>query len=532
MNNHISPTAKSRYRTQGESMLPILEFDAATFRFQGQPVFPDTSWTFRPDEQWAVLGANGSGKSLFVAAITGELPVSEGRTCYRMSGDQSRGAELSDECELTMAIAVVSPRIQREVLTGESSFYQSRWHRTLEEGTTTVGAFLSPDAVDEVNPFEVNPRRGPRARFKRRRGWLKSTLELADLWHRKIIQLSTGELRRVLFARALLRFPRLLILDDPFVGLDIAARRRWRQILNGLMSTETKVLVVTSRSDDILPATTHLLLIGHHRVIAQGPRRTMSHHPQVQRLRGRSAPRQLPVAPRISAPAVSSDSSGPVLVQMRQVQVRYGAKTVLAKVNWTIHQGEHWALLGPNGSGKSTLLSLIQVDNPQVYGQDISIFGVKPEPGAGLWHVRRRLGWFCPELHLHYPAECECLDVVCSGFTHTLGAYHRSSAAYKKQARQWLDRFGLGATASWPLDQLSVGEQRMVLLARALVKTPRLLLLDEPCQGLDTAHRRLVLKFIDQMVQAAGTTLVFTTHHPQEMPRCIKRTLVLRAPHS
>ena len=194
-----------------------------------------------------------------------------------------------------------------------------------------------------------------------------------------------------------------------------------------------------------------------------------------------------------------------------------------------MRQGEHWALLGPNGSGKTTLLSLIQGDNPQAYALDLRLFGRKSGTTQTHWHLRRQIGWLSPELHLHYPAGWSCLNVVCSGFLNTVGLYEPCSSRQRAAARNWLRWFGLAGHAGDWFGELSLGDQRLALLARAVVKKPKLLVLDEPCQGLDAAHRRSVLATVDKVIHQTRAGLIFVTHHTNEMPACISHILELKS---
>ncbi len=214
---------------------------------------------------------------------------------------------------------------------------------------------------------------------------------------------------------------------------------------------------------------------------------------------------------------------------MRHITVRYGNTVILRGLDWTVHAGESWALLGPNGSGKTTLLSLILSDHPQIYTNDVVIFGQPRGSGESIWDIKRHIGWVSPELHLHFNDSATCFEVVASGFHDTVGLFQPASARQGTVARQWLARFQLLEYAQQPLFSLSAGLQRMVLLARALVKNPRLLILDEPCQGLDAAHRTLFVRAVDGLIRARAVTAIYVTHRPDEIPPSIKRVLRLPA---
>jgi molybdate transport system ATP-binding protein len=211
------------------------------------------------------------------------------------------------------------------------------------------------------------------------------------------------------------------------------------------------------------------------------------------------------------------------LVRMRRITVRYGNAVILRDINWSIHAGGSWALLGPNGSGKTTLLSLILGDNPQVYTNDATVFGRPRGSGESVWEIKKHIGWVSPELHLHFDDSATCFEVVASGFHDTVGLFQPASARQRAVARRWLARFQLLEFAHRPLFSLSAGLQRTVLLARALVKNPRLLILDEPCQGLDSAHRALFVQAVDALIRAQTVTAIYVTHRPDEILPSIRR---------
>ena len=506
--------------TAAKTNASLLTLDHIVVRRNDRAAFARTCWTWRRSEQWAILGPNGSGKSLLALALCGRVPLLRGEIHYHFDAAAADGFP-------EQSIALLSPQVQREFATGESSFYQSRWHSGIAEGLQTVAQFLSQVSVENINPFEVGAHKSDPRQFRENRRRFSRWLGIKPLFHRKLISLSNGEQRKVLLVHTLLRSPRLLILDDPFGGLDAATRARLKTVIHRLMRAGWPVLVITSRPDELPPQTTHLLLVHNHRIIAQGTKRAVLQHPLVRRL--------------ISSPALSfspSSSSSKIrakkgraapLIEFNHVTVRLGRQRILNDVTWTMRRGEHWALLGPNGSGKTTWLSLIQGDNPQAYALDLRLFGLRPESTQTLWHLRRKIGWLSPELHLHYPPDWSCLDVVCSGFFNTIGLYESCTSRQRAAARNWLRRFGLGDHVKNSFGELSLGDQRLVLLARAVVKKPKLLVLDEPCQGLDAAHRLSILATVDRLIGQTRAGLIFVTHHAREMPACITHVLKLKS---
>jgi len=535
------------------------------FRLGDRIIFEHTSWAFHRHEHWAIIGANGSGKTLLAEALRGGLPLVRGELRYHFQPPPT----------LTHEEAISHVSFEDRKADVHDTVVQSRWNSLEEEGALLVRDFLSYERVMEINPFEVTRRPGKaRSQFARRMRRAVGLLQVAPLLDRGLISLSNGERQRVQLARALSHPMRLLILDEPFAGLDAATRGHFHALLERLMETPLRVLLITTRVEDLPRHITHLLCVARCRVVAAGPRGAILSLPRVKRLfsaakagtkrgpqsgqaaAGRRA--DIPVrrnagtryvsrtfeavatAPHFCgqecprAVAVGSkrhargqDSLGLELVRLRNVTVRYGNTVILHDINWTIRAGESWALLGPNGSGKTTLLSLILGDNPQVYTNDVVVFGRQRGSGESVWDIKRHIGWVSPELHLHFNNSATCFEVVASGFFDTVGLFQPLSARRRTAASSWLARFRLLEFADRPLFSLSAGLQRMVLLARALVKKPRLLILDEPCQGLDSAHRKLFVQAVDALIRAGTATVAYVTHRQDETPPSIQRVLRL-----
>lgn len=506
---------------------PFISLIEASFRLGEQVIFEDTTWAMGRDEQWAVLGPNGSGKALFAEGLCGRLPLVKGELRYHFRPPRGLIAEES--------IALVSFATRRQSQAGLTM--QSRWNSLEMDVGSTVSELLSYECVMEVNPFEVrDDNLADRAAFEKRRRTAVQKLDLHSLLERHASLLSTGEAQRVQLARALCRPLRLLILDDPFIGLDTNNRRHFRDFLEKLMRSGLRVIVITPRTDDLPAGVTHLLCLNCCRVASMGPRWELP----TQAFAAKESPANTnsaqPLSPNtrlrwarnaLRAPR-NSLGSATELVRLRNVHVRYGELDVLRGVNWTICEGESWALLGPNGSGKTTLLSLIMGDNPQAYTNEVVVFGKRRGSGESIWELKTHIGWVSPELQLHFAGSTRCLAVVLSGFDDTVGLFRRPKGQQQREAQRWLARFGLKDFESMPLAALSAGQQRMVLLARALVKKPRLLILDEPCQGLDAAHRDAFLQMVEHLMRQDSATVIYVTHREEEIPPSIHRVLRLR----
>jgi molybdate transport system ATP-binding protein len=279
--------------------------------------------------------------------------------------------------------------------------------------------------------------------------------------------------------------------------------------------------------DELPDGITHVLCVDKCRIIAQGSLSEILKNDKARELlnakRGEKTPRVVRFA-RGKASRHGKDE----IIRMENVSVRYGRKRILSDINWSVRRGESWALVGPNGSGKSTLLSLISGDNPKAYNNGISIFGKRRGSGESIWDLKRRTGLVSSELHLHVPVYQTSYETVLSGFTDSFFSLRSARSHQRAAAKQILNKFGLLPFWREPFGSLSEGQQRMVLLARALVKSPELLLLDEPCQGLDAAHQRIFLRFIESVVRESEATIVYVTHVPNEIPRGITNALRLQ----
>ncbi|MGE5583357.1 MAG: ATP-binding cassette domain-containing protein [Bacillota bacterium] len=501
---------------------PLIKLDNLTLRLHDQQFFPHTNWTITYGQHWAIVGPNGSGKSILAGALCRKIPVHEGHIYYFLdSGDPNRGQPYFNRGEIIM----VSPDTQQDLLQHYGGYHQSRWQSFGGAEAPTVAEYLAGKSIEHVSPFEITPLKTDEDVYRARRDQAVALLGIEYLLGRKIHQLSNGEARKLLIVRALMQEPKLLILDEPFGGLDKASRELLKKIITGLIaSTATRIMLVTSRPDEIPPEITHLLYVDNHRIVAQGLRS------EVLQIAGKTGGRTaLPAQaqPEIAPVKREKTLKQPVLVEMKDVAVSYNGVKVLNGINWSLRRGERWAVLGPNGAGKTTLLSLILADNPQGYSNEIYLFGRRRGGGESIWEIKRRIGWVSPELQMYYDTDLTCLEIVCSGFFDSIGLYRDCSVEQIRVAGSLMASFAIENLAESSFQAVSIGEQRLTLLARALVKDPALLILDEPCQGLDDGHRDSFVELLDRLCLATPISLIYVTHHPVELPRAVTHVLKL-----
>lgn len=479
---------------------PIITLDDVTVRVHDTSVLTNTNWTIKRHQQWAIIGPNGAGKTSLVRAIVGELPVVRGKIDYH-------GAGLFKD-----RIGYVSCERHQRLIAREADRDASRYFSGKLNDITTAREIICenlPDSKIHSRQFDA----------------IVAQLGIDRLLDRGLLFLSTGEMRKIMIARALVKAPQLLILDEPFEGLDVASRSQLADIINRLMVQDRQIILVTHRLAEILPNISHVMGLKKGKVIFQGNRQDNLSTDQIERLYPEHIFREddFPVA---NPPHNSRSAKIPaVLVKMKNTTVKYKDDVILDKLNWEMKAGENWAIIGPNGAGKTTLLSLIAGDNLQAYANDIDLFGRRKGTGESIWEIKQRIGMISSEFQIRYRKPLKALDVILSGYFDSVGLYRQSSPLQRESAREWMEFIQLTDKADKLFNRLSYGEQRLVLLARAMVKFPLLLILDEPCQGLDRANRRMILDAIDFIARHSQTHILFVTHHFDEIPECINQVL-------
>lgn len=460
-----------------------------------------------PTEHVAIIGPNACGKSRLVDIIRGRYPLIAGGSIeYDFSPSPLK--------LVSENIKYISFRDSYGDADA-SYYYQQRWNQhDIDPSTPTVGDLLEQAfaAADTSTGYGLDDAQKREARQKREamRRRLHDMFRLDDLADRYVISLSSGELRKFQLTRALYGVPRILILEAPFIGLDAKTREALARLLEDL-SHEVQIILVLA-TGDYVP--------GFINRTIQPPSPARPHRREGQRIHPSPA-----APPQVKLPTSAGEQQA--ILSFNSVTVRYGSRTILKDLTWQVCKGENWALMGDNGSGKSTLLSLVCADNPQAYACDISLFGRRRGSGESIWEIKRHIGYVSPEMHRAYMRDMPAIDIVASGLHDSVGLYLRPKPEQRQQCICWMQRFGIAHLADRTFLKLSSGEQRLILVCRAFVKNPDLLILDEPLHGLDGSNREMVRRIIHDYCAGPDVTLIMVTHYPEELPDNITHRLTL-----
>lgn len=493
------------------SATPLVEMDGIRVSFGGVHAVDGVHIDVRAGEVVGLVGGNGAGKSTLLRVIRGDeqpTPATRARRRYRLGG--ARGSSPIGARE---RIALVSPEQQE-------AYLRRDWDMRAES------------AVRSGFGGEVWPSAELTAAQERRVDRACALLGVERLRRRSVLTLSTGELRRVLLARALVSGPRLLLLDEPCDGLDADARRAFLGVLSRLAREGPPLVLATHRHDEILPPIARVAVMEGGRIVDQGPRREvlrrlMPPSPLTPRLaHGGESPLPRRGGGEGNAPRRSGgEGARAPLLRIDSADVRLDGHAVLHDVSWTVRRGEHWAVIGPNGAGKSTLLRLAVGDEQSMPGGRVSRLGLGER--ASVWEVKARVGLVTPELQARFRADIPAEEVVLSGFTSSVGIDFDPTPLQRRRAAAAMRQVGASRLAGRRIHSLSYGEMRRLLLARALVRRPQLLVLDEPMNGLDPAARTWLAQVLSRLVHR-GATLVMSTHHRPELPAAVTHELELR----
>lgn len=455
-------------------------------------------------------------------------------------------------------VSTMSEAMQRKIQHALAPFFQQRFISLHDEEAPLVRHlllkkkfFLQTDRyIDDMAWPETDPEK------------LDEALSIAELspeiLDRKLLSLSNGELRRVLLARMWMENPEWIYFNDLFGGLDPEFRSHLAASVVDLSKRPgVKLAVRLAREDELLPEIpafvyaekTFTQYAGELPSSAAKPkytkaelkdyeivdlrRETKDCHCEDRRRACREEDNSIchcedcrrACRERSVAEAISAGQSGTVLFDLKNVNVQFGDTTVLKNLNWTVRKGEHWAVMGENGAGKSTLLGMLTADHPQIYKNDITLLGERPGHGLNIWDHKAKLGFFSPELALQYREDLDLSEVLCTGFTANLCKAENTTWEERAKAKEWLEYLGFSDVHA-RFRNLSPIDKRVVLMARAAIRPPEVLLLDEPTQGLKGEYREKLFNLLQLL--STETTIILVSHYEEEWPPCM--THLLRMP--
>ena len=463
---------------------------------QDNTVLDGISFSLLPNQHLAILGNAESGKTILAKAIAGKIHYS--------------GNVFTDFKYITgmhTRIELVEQRYSFKNLSGISEFYyQQRFNSFDSSDAPTIFHELLKNISNSKQTNNIN-----------------SVLEDLGIFHLKdssLIQLSSGEHKRFQLAKALLNPPPLLLLDNPYTGLDVLVRKKLNKILKKISEKGTQIILIPG-TFPIPDFITHIGFLENKKLEFFGEKESFQSenfiHTQDTKIFYNTE--LLPVA--------NEDFQFETIIEMKKIHLNYGDHVILKDLNWKIEQGEKWLLKGRNGAGKSSLLSLITGDHPQAYSNEIYLFGKRRGSGESIWDIKQKTGYISPELHAYFYKNITCFNAIGSGYFDTIGLFKKLSTTQYNNILQWLDFLQLSHVSKKPLHSISAGLQRMILLARALVKNPPLLVLDEPCQGLDEKQSDQFVSLINHICAGSNKTLIYVSHDESNIPACIEKVLKL-----
>lgn len=453
--------------------------------------------TIYSGQHWAFLGPNGGGKTLLSDFMTGKIALHSGSVDYPLKEGNT---------PVYKYIKSVAFRDVYGMSDYKQMYYQQRWNSSDIDNSPLAGELIKDLATaDEIKE-------------------LFSFFNIEELLEKQVILFSSGELRKFLIARTMLEKPRILILDNPYIGLDDSSRKLFNDFLaKTAEQNRVQIILLLCNVSDIPFFITDVLPVRDRKLLPPLKLETFLEDKIVQE-------KLFPVyQEKISLPQAleSANTSYDSVLKMENIHIRYGKRTILKDLNWQILKGGKWALLGPNGSGKSTLLSLVYADNPQAYANVLYLFDKKRGSGESIWDIKKHIGYVSPEIHLYYQVEQTALDVVGSGLFDSIGLYRKCNGNQLQEALKWMEVFHISHLKNHSFLKMSSGEQRLVILARAFVKNPDLLILDEPLHGLDQSNKTLVSSIINLYCEQENKALIYVTHYRNEIPRCVENRLEL-----
>lgn len=476
----------------------LLQIENAQVNYLGKATFEQLNFTWNEGQHWAITGDSGRELTAFLETLRGTTHLPEGRILKPFAADYiSQKTEEGSIHSFRDLIAYVSQQYRFRNKSNLQNFYfQQRFNSSESDEAATVREYLEENSTPITGTWTLEK--------------VAKLLRLTPLLDSSILKLSNGETRRLALALGLLRQPKIYLMDQPMTGLDQESRATFGDFLQAIISEGIHVLITTS-SAEIPVGITHVgeLKSGGKIQVWERENYTLN---QGQLL---ELPWNLELLNILleGFPKVENQ-----VIQLKNVSIRYGEKTILDQVNWQVNAGERWQLKGKNGSGKSTLISLLIGENPQAYSQNFWLFGRKRGSGESIWELKRPIGFVAPELVRFFPANQTVRKVILSGFFDTMGLFKKTTIEQESKADHWLQLFQLETFANLPIQLIPLEQQRWTLLARALIKSPKMLILDEASQGMDERQRVIFRETVQKILELTQITLIYVSHYQEDIP--------------
>jgi molybdate transport system ATP-binding protein len=457
----------------------------------------DVSLALNEGEHALITGASGSGKTTLSKALANKIFY---KGSIEFSNNQPK-------------IIFIEQHYYFKTLSNTNEFYyQQRYNSFDSNDAQTVIEELEKTSTDK-NAIDA----------------LLNQLQLARRKNDSLLHLSSGEHKRFQLIKAFLQDADIYIFDSPFTGLDVNSRKILKQLINGKSSTST--IIIIADIEDVPSCITHIAeleggklkyftakhecVTARNEAVSSAKIKHAINNNQCSIFNG-------------DFPFQKENIEFDVAVKLENINVAYGDKKILSNINWQINHSERWLLKGVNGSGKSTLISLITGDHPQAYANTVFLFDKKRGTGESIWDIKKKIGFVSPELHWYFDKTISVYNTIASGFFDTIGVYKKLNEEQHASVQQWLSFLNLTSKSQFSLAALSTSQQRLALLARALVKNPSLLILDEPCQGLDEQQVKDFVALVDELCNQSNKTLIYVSHYENEIPKCVNKVMLLK----
>lgn len=493
-----------------ETSLPLLILDNVKVNIAGNIILNGLNMTIRPGEHWAVIGKSGSGKTTLLKTLAGQHVVSGGTiTSPQAMEIYKEQTETVKQNYWHHFAAWVDSKPQFRTGDGVTQiYYQQRFNAGDAAAVLNAGDYL----LQIKSAYETSEEKYTQ---------IVKMLSFTPQLEKSLIQLSSGETRRLMIAAALLKRPNLLLMDMPTTGLDTEGKAVFENLLSELSAAGCTV-IMTTLANNIPKAINTVAVLKDGKIEKQYSRSEYNAEDAMPDDHFKMDTVQLNhlFPPNTIHPFAT-------LIKLKNVTIKYGESIIIDNLNWEVFPGEKWAVVGPNGAGKSTLLSLINADHPQAYANEIYLFDRKRGTGESIWDIKKNTGFVSAELFQYFPTEQNCLQIIESGFYDTMGLFRQSHPEKEKRCAEWMQLFEIGNYSRKLFNQLPTGAQRLVLLIRAMIKNPALLILDEPAQGLNDYQQQHFKSIIYHICKNEGMSMLYVTHQYQELPTCVENVLVL-----